>query len=108
MNSSVVSYALALLAAAAIPQGNGQTTYQGTIGAGFSLSGFVATATASSKSWPMSWSSEIGGIYSIETSRNLANWFKLPGFITATQKTTTRPVPQYEGEVRRFWREDAE
>ena len=56
----------------------------------------------------MSWSSEIGGIYSIETSRNLANWFKLPGFITATQKTTTRPVPPYEGEVRRFWREDAE
>jgi hypothetical protein len=84
---------------------NGQATYLGSIGSNLAIGGFAAATTPSTKSRPIRWASTNGGVYIVESSQNLANWASLPGSTTATGTLTYRPVPQYDGEPRRFWRE---
>ncbi|MCW1913336.1 DUF4394 domain-containing protein [Luteolibacter sp. GHJ8] len=82
----------------------GAAINKGPISGGGSIAGLAVAGEAGNGHIPISWPSGIGSVYSIETSEDLINWTPYAYKITATQTTTTVPVPRYEGEKRRYWR----
>lgn len=79
-------------------------TYLGPIGAGGGIAGLTVVAADGAGFAPLTWTSQVGVSYRLETSDDLLHWLPRPGTVAATQTTTTVPVPLFKGESHRFWR----
>ncbi len=86
--------------------GANQIVFTTQAGPGPAASDFRCTAISrtGANTFSVSWTSEAGASYRLQTSTDLIDWTDLAGDVTATQTTTTTEVPNSAGEGTRFWR----